>query len=44
MCRALGVLRDHARNVRIVGAGRMTRYLAEQLTQMKMRVRVLDRD
>ena len=42
--RALGVFRDHARNVMIVGAGRITRYLAEQLTQMKMRVRVLDRD
>ena len=42
--RALGVFRDHARNVMIVGAGRITRYLAEQLSQMKMRVRVVDRD
>ena len=42
--RALGVFRDHARNVMIVGAGRITRFLAEQLSQMKMRVRVVDRD
>lgn len=42
--RALGVFRDHARNVMVVGAGRITRFLAEQLSQMKMRVRVVDRD
>lgn len=42
--RELGVFKNRAQNVMIVGAGRITYYLAEQLLQMKMNVRIIDRD
>lgn len=42
--RQLGVFRDRAQNVMIVGAGKISYYLAEQLCAMRMQVRVVDRD
>lgn len=42
--RQLGVFRDRAQNIMIVGAGKISYYLAEQLCAMQMKVKIVDRD
>ena len=44
MFRKLGLLVDRARNVLIVGGGRISYYLAKQLGQEKVNVKIIERD
>lgn len=42
--RGLDAFKDHARDVMIIGGSRIAYYLAEQLSTMRMQVRLVDRD
>lgn len=42
--RAIGLRTDRVRNVLIIGAGRITVYLADQLLRMGMHVKIIDQD
>ena len=42
--REIGLLKDRIRSVLIVGGGKISYYLARQLSEMGMRVRIIERD